>query len=149
MSTSPQSDAMCAEPRRTTAAATLVVLMAAGSILMWIGVPLGLLWLASRLQDGSQPSMGPYLLILVGLPASMVVIGKVLATLDRAFSRVTGWDPNDRPLHTSWHESLSGERGSQRRRTVLDVVMIVSVVVAGSAFVVWFFLFAHPGMPQA
>jgi hypothetical protein len=139
---------MCAEPRRMTAAATLVGLMAAGSILMWIGVPLGLLWLASHLQDGSQPSMGPYLFILIGLPASMVIIGKVLATLDRAFSRVTGWDPNDRPLHAPWHESLSGERGSQRRRTVLDVVMIVSVVVAGSAFAVWFFLFAHPGMPQ-
>jgi hypothetical protein len=62
---------------------------------------------------------------------------------------VAGFSSAGRPPHAPWHESLSGERGSQRRRTVLDVVMIVSVVVAGSAFAVWFFLFAHPGMPQA
>jgi hypothetical protein len=41
-----------------TAAATLVGLMAAGSILMWIGVPLGLLWLASHLRDARRTRPG-------------------------------------------------------------------------------------------
>ena len=40
-------------------AVLLVLLMAAGSVVMWIGLPLGLIWLASALTDSSQPSMGP------------------------------------------------------------------------------------------
>src|SRR5215207_5843930 len=70
--------------------AIVLVLMAAGSVLMWIGLPLGLIWLASALTDSSQPSMGPYLLILIGLPVGMFAIGKVLGALDRAHGRITG-----------------------------------------------------------
>ena len=40
----------------------LVLLMAVGSVVMWIGVPLGLIYLASQLADSSRPSVGPYLL---------------------------------------------------------------------------------------
>lgn len=138
-----------ARPAGITAAAVgLIALMAIGSALMWIGVPFGFVWLASHLQKGTDPSMGPYLVILFGVPISMAVIGKVLAALDRAFSRVTGYDPNDRPMPLPWHKSLRGERGSQRKRTALDVIMIVSVTLAGIAFGAWFFLFAHPGLPH-
>ena len=38
----------------------LIALMAFGSVLMWIGVPVGLIYLASRLADSPTPSMGPY-----------------------------------------------------------------------------------------
>jgi len=136
-------------PGRIGAALVLVAAMALGSGMMWIAVPFGFIWLASHLQQGANPSMGPYLLILLGVPASMVVIGRILAALDRQFSRVTGYDPNDRPIPAPWQKSMRGERGSLRKRTVLDVVMIVSVVLAGSAFAVWFFLLAHPGLPQS
>ncbi len=135
-------------PGKIAAALALVAAMALGSALMWIGVPFGLLWLASHLQQGATPSMGPYVLILVALPASMIIIGRVLAALDRRFSRVTGYDPNDRPIPAPWHKSMRGERGSLRKRTVLDVVMIASVTLAGALFAVWFFLLAHPGLPH-
>jgi hypothetical protein len=125
----------------------LIALMAIGSALMWIGIPFGLVWLASRLAEGSQPSMGPYLVILLGLPISMVVIGKLLASLDRTFGRITGYDPNNRRVHVPWLKSMRGERGSGHKRTVLDVVMIASVSFAGTAFLIWFLLFAHPGLP--
>ena len=45
--------------------------MAIGSVVMWVGVPLGLVYLASKLADTANPSMGPYLLIIVGLPVGM------------------------------------------------------------------------------
>ena len=46
-------------PRRLLGA-LLIGLMAVGSVLLWIGVPVGWLYLASRLTDSPQPSMGPY-----------------------------------------------------------------------------------------
>ena len=68
----------------------LVLLMAVGSIVMWIGVPLGLIYVASQLADSSRPSVGPYLLILVGLPIGMAIVGKLLGWLDRLHGRLTG-----------------------------------------------------------
>jgi hypothetical protein len=53
-----------------------VALMALGSVVMWIGVPLGLVYLASKLANSPKPSMGPYLLIILGLPVGMAAVAK-------------------------------------------------------------------------
>jgi hypothetical protein len=65
--------------------------MAIGSVVMWIGVPVGPHLRASRLADSPKPSMGPYVLILVGLPLGMMAVGKLLGALDRYHGRVTAW----------------------------------------------------------
>src|SRR5215210_777164 len=88
----------------------LVLLMAAGSIVMWVGLPLGLIWVASAITDSSQPSMGPYLLILLGLPLGMFAIGKLLGSLDRAHGRITG-RLDDSPRRAAWLQSMRDERG--------------------------------------
>ena len=72
------------------AAVALVALMALGSVVMWIGVPLALVYVASKLADTPKPSMGPYLLIIVGLPIGMAIVGKGLGALNRAHIRLTG-----------------------------------------------------------
>jgi hypothetical protein len=129
------------------AALLLILLMAAGSVAMWVVVPVLWLWLGSKLQKGSTPSLGPYLLILVGIPVSMVIIGKVLVRLDRLYGVVVGARPQDR-VQMPWNKSMRDARGSTRQRTVLDLVMVVSVTVAVIAFVVWFFGFAGSSLPS-
>jgi hypothetical protein len=125
----------------------LVLIMAAGSIVMWIGLPLGLIWLASSLTDSSQPSMGPYLLILIGLPIGMFAIGKALGTLDRAHGRITG-RIDDGPQRAAWLQSMRDERGTNRKqRSVLDTVMIVSVILAIVVGGIWFLAFAGSPLP--
>jgi hypothetical protein len=125
----------------------LVLLMAAGSILLWIGLPLGLIWLASMLSDSSQPSMGPYLLILVGLPVGAIVIGKALGALDRMHGRVTGRVGGEQRRNT-WMNSMGETAGSGRRqRSVLDTVMIVSVLSALVLGGIWFLVFAGSPLP--
>src|ERR687894_563753 len=74
------------------AAGLLILLMAIGSVVLWIGIPIGWLYLASQLVDSSQPTLGPYILVIVGIPVTMFVFGKLLFTLDRVFERVTGRD---------------------------------------------------------
>ena len=105
-------------------AVLLVVLMAIGSVVMWLGVPLGLIYAASRLADTPHPRMGPYLLVLIGLPLGMAIVGKRLGALDRVYSELT-----QREIDTyrpGWMRSMRGEREVDRRGGVLDVVMIVS-----------------------
>ena len=126
----------------------LIALMAFGSVLMWLGVPVGLISLASRIADSPTPSMGPYLLILIGLPVGMVAVGKVLGALDRYHGRITGLD-NGRPQQAAWMKSMRGEREGRRRRSVLDTVMMISVGVALVLSAIWFFAFAGSSLPGA
>jgi hypothetical protein len=132
-------------PRRIVGA-FLIALMAVGSVLLWIGIPVGWLYLASQITDSSQPSMGPYVLVLVGIPATMIAMGKVLAVLDRTYGRVNGATPQGR-VQSPWHRSLRGDRRPARGRSVLDVVMVASVALAVVCFAVWFFLFAGSSLP--
>jgi hypothetical protein len=119
--------------------------MAIGSVFMWVGVPLGLIYLASKLADTPNPSMGPYLLVLIGLPIGMAIVGKGLGALNQAHVRLTGTEVDE--YRPGWTRSMRGERKANRRGGVLDRVMIVSVAVAAVAFAVWFFGFAGSSLP--
>ena len=132
---------------RRMLAALLILAMAIGSIVLWLGIPIGWLYVASRVAKSSQPSMGPYLLVLVGIPASMVVVGKLLTTLNRTYGAVTGAPPPARSRR-AWMKSLRGERDGGRPRTILDVVMVWSVVLALACFAIWFFVFAGSSLPS-
>jgi hypothetical protein len=123
----------------------LVALMAVGSVVMWLGVPLGLVYLASTLADTPNPSMGPYLLIIIGLPLGMALVGKVLGWLNRLHVRMTGAEVDE--YRPGWTRSLCGERVVNRRGGALDRVMVASVAVAAPAFAVWFFGSAGSSLP--
>ena len=122
--------------------------MGIGSIAMWLVVPILWIYVASQMVDSSQPTLGPYLLIIVAIPASMVVIGKGLSALNRYYGRVTGTSTNVR-VQLPWHKSMRGEREARHPATVLDIVMVVSVGLALLAMAVWFFFFAGSSLPSA
>ena len=118
----------------------MIVLMAIGSIAMWLGVPLGLIYVVSKSVESTQPSLGPYMIILFGVPIGMTIIGKGLGILDRYYVRRTGgFQERYRP---GWLKSMRAERrASTGNWKVLDVVMIWSVSTAGLAMAIWFFFF--------
>jgi hypothetical protein len=118
----------------------VILLMAIGSVAMWLGVPLGLIYGVSKMVDSTQPSLGPYMVILFGVPIGMTIIGKGLGVLDRYYVRRTG-GMQDR-YRAGWLRSMRGERrGSSGNWKVLDVVMIWSVSTAALAMAIWFFFF--------
>jgi hypothetical protein len=125
----------------------LVLLMAVGSVAMWIGIPIGWVWVASRTVKTSQPSLGPYLLVLFAVPISMWICGKLLYRLNAVYSRVTG-ESHEVRAQLPWHKSMRGERHTSKPTTVLELVMIISVSVALTAFAVWFFGFAGSSIPN-
>jgi hypothetical protein len=127
-------------------AAVLILLMAAGSVILWIGIPVGWLYLASQLVSSSQPTLGPYVLVIVGIPVTMAIFGRFLFKLDRLFERVTGRE-SVTEFRPPWLKSMRAERESSRKLTVLEGVMIVSVSFALFAFGVWFVVFAGSSLP--
>ncbi len=126
---------------RLTAVA-LVCGMVIGSVTLWIANPLFWFWVTGRLQT-TQPSMGPYLLMFIGFLATAIACAKLLGALDRRYTRVIG--SNVVNLHLAWMRGLGGEHEKRLRRvTVLDVVMVVSVLVAVIALATWFVIVKPP-----
>ena len=126
---------------RSFASALLVLLMAIGSVAMWIAAPIFWLWLVSQFSESTSPSLGLYLVVLAGTIATVVVLGKALGWLNRVHGAMTGRMPARRD-QTVWMRSHRGERNVQREHGVLGTVMAVSVSVALVALGIWFFFFA-------
>lgn len=121
----------------------LIGLMALGSVMLWFGWPLGLIYLVSKMVDSTQPSMGPYTVLLIGIPAGMVFIGRFLGWLDRHYQRRTLHE-GDR-YRPGWLKSMRGERQTDHNWKVLDIVMLWSVGMA-MLFAGVFFVF-FPSSP--
>jgi hypothetical protein len=129
------------------AALILILLMIVGSLVLWIGIPVGWIVLASHLTDSSSPTLGPYVLLIFGIPVSMFVFGRFLYRLNALYGDVTGSSPQVQ-VRAAWLKSMRAERGNTRPRSVLDVVMIGSVSVALVVFLIWFFFFAGSSLPS-
>jgi len=126
---------------KSSAAVVLIVCMTVASFVMWAGIPLGWLYLGSQIVDSSQPSMGPYMLVAVGILVSVILDAMLLSRLNRRYQRVTGTDGAVQ-VRLPWLRSMRGERDSGLQTTVLDVILVATVAVAGFAAFVWFILFA-------
>jgi len=128
------------------AALFLIAVMAAGSISLWLVIPVAWVYLASHIVKTTQPTLGPYVLILFGVPTSMFIVGKLLYRLNGVYERLTG-QASEMRVQLPWHRSMRGERAPQRRTTVLELVMMTSVSFALVVFGIWFFFFAHASLP--
>jgi formate hydrogenlyase subunit 3/multisubunit Na+/H+ antiporter MnhD subunit len=100
----------------------LVTLMFAGCLLLWVGVPLGWLWVGSQVQARTD-SVGAALgAMMLGMVVTIALLILSLVWLNRL------------------HVELEAERGRDGRGpTALDRVLVASAAVAVLAFAVWFF----------
>ena len=126
---------------RGVASVLLVVLMAIGSVAMWIAAPIFWLWLVSQFSESTSPSLGLYMVVLIGTIATVVVLGKALGHLNRVHGGMTGRMQAGRD-QTVWMRSHRGERNVQRDHGVLGTVMAISVSIALVAMGIWFLFFA-------
>ena len=123
------SSSLGARAARGGASALLVVaMMVIGSLVLWVGVPLGWLWVGSQVQAETD-SVGAALgVMMVGVVVSVILLARLLVSLNRA------------------HESLREAAGREPRgNTLLEMVLVVTAGVAVVAFVIWFFIFTGPG----
>ena len=98
---------------------------------------------------GTQSAgFGPYFLVLAGICVSVFLVTKLLAWLNRAYARVSGEEEVVR-VRPPWHRSMRGEDDSRPPRSVLDVVMVISVSIAVTIFGIWFFFFAGSSLPRS
>jgi uncharacterized membrane protein YbhN (UPF0104 family) len=104
--------------------ALLVALMLLGCLALWIGVPLGWLWIGSQIQGSA--SLGTALAVtMVGVITTVLAISAVLSWLNRKHAE----------LRESRHLPIS-------RGGALEPILVTSAGIAALGFAIWFFGFS-------
>jgi hypothetical protein len=138
---------MLAGLSKKAAAVVLILAMSVAALLLWVGIPIGWLWIGSQLVSSSQPSMGPYAVVAIGIIASVVIDAMILSRLNRTYQRVTDSDGQVR-IQLPWMKSMRGERDSGRQTTVLDIILVGSVTLAGLTMLLWWVFLAGSPLPS-
>jgi ABC-type nickel/cobalt efflux system permease component RcnA len=124
----------------------LAAAMAFLALNVWTGSPLLAVWLGSKVQgDESQPSMGAYAVVILSLIAFSWGLYQLLKLVMRAYQDATGTAPTVRS-HAPWLRSMRDERHEHAVRTAristAERIVVVTVLVAATAFEIWFFFFS-------
>jgi hypothetical protein len=116
------------------AAGFLLLLLAVGSLALWIVVPAGWLWLASKITDSGASH---FLAAMLGMPVALILFGIALGWINRLYLRVVWTGP--RPLPEPGEE----EEEERFPRGPLEPLLVASLVIAICAFLFWFFVIAE------
>jgi hypothetical protein len=135
-------------PASGAAAGFVVAVMVLGAFSMWTLIPFGWIWIGSMLSKTQQPSGGPYMLVFFGIVCSIIAMAWVLSRLNRLYARITGSTNLSTRYLPAWKKSLSDERESPHGMSVLEAVILASVLLAGLAMAIWFFIAAGSPLPS-
>jgi hypothetical protein len=132
---------------RNLAATVVFFAMLLGAFSLWTLIPLGWVYIASKLSHSQFPSIGPYMIVIVGIIVTVLADAWLIGRLNDLYVRVTGSNRlvQSRP---NWLKSLRDTGPVHNSVTVVEAVMISSVMLAGLALVTWFFLLAGSPLPN-
>ena len=111
--------------RLGASAVFLVAIMLAGSLVLWVGIPLAWLWIGSQIQDATGSLGAAVAAMLVGVVVSIVLWLPVLGWLSDRYRR----ERRARGLDDTGHFAL-------------EVTIVLSAGIALVGFVGWFLLFS-------
>jgi hypothetical protein len=123
----------------------LAMLLAAFSL--WTAIPLSWVYIASKLSETQFPSGGPYAVVAVGIVASILVVAWLIGRLNELYIRLTGTNRLG-PIRPTWLKSMRDTTPMRGSVTVVEAVLMSSVMLAALALTLWFFLWAGSPIPN-
>ena len=126
-------------PQRRPRRLVVVLAMLIAALSLWTAIPLTWIYIGSRLSDTQFPSGGPYMLVFVGIVISILIIAWLLGRLNGLYVRITGTNTVG-PIRPAWLKSMRDTPTDTALATVLEAVIVGSVLLAVLAMTAWFFL---------
>lgn len=120
--------------------------MLVAALSLWTAIPLSWIYIASKVSHTQFPSTGPYFVVAAGIIISVLLIAWLIGRLNRLYIQITGTN-RLAPMRPTWLKSMRDTSPSQGTTTVVEAVLMGSVLLALVALTVWFFLLA--GSPIA
>lgn len=134
-------------PARGLAASAVFVVMLLAALALWTAIPVGWIWIGSQVATTQFPAEGPYAVVAVGIVVSIVLDAWLIGRLNALYVRITGTN-RLAPMRPNWLKSMRDTGGASGTTTVVEAVMMGSVLLAGFALVGWFFLLAGSPLPD-
>lgn len=134
-------------PGRAVAAGLVFVAMLLAAFSLWTAIPLSWVYIASKLSDTQFPSGGPYAVVAVGIIVSIIFVAWLIGRLNNLYIRITGTN-RLAPMRPTWLKSMRDTGSVQASVTVVEAVLMGSVMLAAVALTIWFFLLAGSPIPN-
>ncbi len=126
---------------RSVAASLIFVAMLLAALSLWTALPLTWLYIGSKVSPTQFPAEAPYAVVIVGLITSIIIVGALISRLNRLYVEVTGTN-RLAPMRPAWMRSMRDSSTVSSSTTVVEAVLMGSVLLAALALSTWFFLLA-------
>jgi hypothetical protein len=129
------------------AASAVFVVMLIAAFSLWTVIPLSWVYIGSKVSETQFPSGGPYAVVGAGIIVSIVIVAWLIGRLNNLYVRITGSN-RLQPLRPTWLRSMRDTTPMQSSVTVVEAVLMASVMLAALALMVWFFFLAGSPLPD-
>jgi len=132
---------------KSVAASVIFVAMLLAALSLWTALPLTWLYIGSKVSKTQFPAEAPYAVVIVGLIFSIVLVAWLISRLNRLYLEVTGTN-RLAPMRPSWMRSMRDTVTPPSNTTVVEAVLMGSVLLATLALSAWFFFLAGSPLPD-
>jgi hypothetical protein len=132
---------------RALAAGLVFLAMLLAAFSLWTAIPLSWVYIGSKLSETQFPSGGPYAIVAVGIVVSILVVAWLIGRLNNLYIRITGTN-RLAPIRPGWLKSMRDTAPMAGSVTVVEAVLMASVMLAALALTLWFFLLAGSPLPD-
>lgn len=132
---------------RGLAASLIFVAMLLVALSIWTAIPLGWLYIGSKVSHTQFPSEGPYFVVAAGIIVSVLLVAWLIGRLNRLYIGLTGTNQLA-PMRPTWLKSMRDSSPRAGGTTVVEAVLMGSVLLATLAMTIWFFLLAGSPIPN-
>jgi hypothetical protein len=132
---------------RALAAGLVFVAMLLAAFSLWTAIPLSWVYIGSKLSETQFPSGGPYAVVAVGIVISILFVAWLIGRLNNLYIRITGTNRLG-PIRPGWLKSMRDTAPTAGSVTVVEAVLMASVMLAALALTLWFFLLAGSPLPD-
>jgi hypothetical protein len=134
-------------PAKGLAAGVVFVAMLLAAFSLWTAIPLSWVYIASKVSHTQFPSGGPYAVVIIGIISSVLFVAWLIGRLNNLYVRITGTNRLG-PIRPTWLKSMRDTGPVEGSVTVVEAVLMGSVMLAALALTLWFFLAAGSPIPN-
>lgn len=147
MHTETITDSHAPSALRGLMASAVFVVMLLAALALWTAIPVGWIWIGSKVATTQFPAEGPYAIVGIGIILTVVLDAWLIGRLNALYMRITGTN-RLAPMRPNWLKSMRDSGDGAGTTTVVEAVMMGSVLLAGAVFISWFFLLAGSPLPK-
>jgi hypothetical protein len=141
------SNAQTQTPARGLAAGLVFLAMLLAAFSLWTAIPLSWVYIGSKVSHTQFPSGGPYAVVAIGIILTVLFDAWLIGRLNNLYVRITGTD-RLQPMRPTWLRSMRDATPVPSSVTVVEAVLMGSVMLAAVALTLWFFLLAGSPIPN-